>query len=424
MTLTARPISPGSRRRRLRIVLVASLCLLSPASAGATLSSRNATPFPTSTTILSARWTSPRYSPPSNQRGDILPTIWADDGNQYAMVDDGGVGIRRGGGLWRQSLAELTGTPPSIQVAHVGDPHHPPPHTFAEIHQNPSLWSGPLGPYYSSGLVEANQVFFATEQLDWKWGSDDVFAGLRAIAYSTDRGQHWTSGRAQFPAPLGNLSWVIRGQGGFYADGYVYAIASEREFNASRLILGRSRPGIGSMTNPAAWQWASAWTKFHGQRWPVWSHSLAASVPVVSWGQHITYPQIAYDGPIRRYLLTFTYSYDNSVPGIWKAGSELVMLEGPHPWGPFSFVAAEPDFGPGNGYAPGFPIKWISRDGQTLWMKWSANFDGCTASLDCSGGYGFNYRRLQITLAPGVVTGGAGPAGRRQPHGNLKAAPG
>jgi hypothetical protein len=108
---------------------------------------------------------------------------------------------------------------------------------------------------------------------------------------------------------------------------------------------------------------------------------------------------MAYDAPLQRYLLTFSYSYAPSPPQIWTNGAELVILEAPHPWGPFSFVAHEPEFGPSNGYAAGFPIKWISANGQDLWLKWAANFDGCRPHLDCSGGYGFNYRHLHLRVA-------------------------
>ena len=62
-------------------------------------------------------------------------------------------------------------------------------------------------------------------------------------------------------------------------------------------------------------------------------------------------------------------------------------------------MAREPYFGPSNGYGAGFPISWISRNGRSAWLKWAANFDGCSPRLNCSGGYGFNYRQVQFTLA-------------------------
>ncbi len=368
-----------------------------PASASAALSTSDNTPFPRSTLIVGARWTSPRYGPPRNQRGDILPTVWADDDDEYTMMDDGGTDIPAST-LWRQSLARITGTPPHLHFSYVGHWQRPPPHTWVQIHRNPLLAAGPIGPGYSSGLVEADHTFFATEELNWNWTANGPFAGLNGIAYSTDRGRDWVTGTKRFPAPLGNLNWVIRGRGGVYDDGYVYAIATEREFNATNLILGRSRPDVANMTNPAAWQWQTAWTSA-SKAWPIFTSSFSAATPILSWGSHITYPQMAFDSALHRYLLTFTYSYASAPPGIWRDGAELVMLEAPHPWGPFSFVAREPDFGPSNGYGAGFPVGWISRGGHTLWLKWAANFSGCAAHLDCSGGYGFNYRQLQLTTA-------------------------
>ncbi len=382
-----------------RLWLVAALvgAMIAPGFADARLMRSNNTPFPTSPLITGASWISPRYGPPRNQTGDILPTVWADDGDQYTMMDDGGTG-EPAGELWKQSLAQITGTPPRITFNYVGNSAAPAPASFAQIKQNHSLWSGPLGPYYSSGLVEANHVLFATQQHDWRWGTNGPFAGLAGIAYSSDLGRQWSAVSKPFPAPLGNLNWVQRGRGGNYVDGYVYAIATEREFNATNLIMGRSRPDVADMTNPARWQWVSGWRRHEGLPWPVYSRSPAAAVPIASWAGHITYPQMSYDAPLHHYLLTCTHSYGAQPPAIWRWGAELDILVAPHPWGPFSFVAREMDFGPSNGYDPGFPLGWISPNGRRLWLKWAANFDGC-AGLDCSGGYGFNYRQLQLTVA-------------------------
>jgi hypothetical protein len=108
---------------------------------------------------------------------------------------------------------------------------------------------------------------------------------------------------------------------------------------------------------------------------------------------------MTYDAPLRRYLLTFTYSYSSQRPGLWNGGAELVILEAPSPAGPFSFVARSSEFGPSNGYGAGFPSQWISRNGRDLWLKWAANFAGCKRGLDCSGKYGFNVARVHLTVA-------------------------
>ncbi len=376
----------------------AALAIPAPASATALLSSNN-TPFPPSTVVSGASWTSFRHAPPANQWGDILPTPWADDNNLYVLMDDGGTGAPVGA-LWRNSFARIAGTPAKLRFQHVGISS--PPATWTQISRNRARWTGPLGSYYSTGFAIVNHVFFATQDNDWNWNANGPFQGLAGIAYSTDHGQHWNFPRQPFPGTIGNLNWVQWGADESAPDGYVYAIATEREFNASTLILGRSLPSVADLTSPAQWQWASGWVPgpTGSEPWPVWTSSISQAQPIVSWQDHITYPRMTYDAGIHRYLLTFTFSYGTAPPKVWRDGSELVLLEGPHPWGPFSFVARNPYFGPANGYDPAFPVKWISNNGLDLWMIFAANFDGCGPHLSCAASYGFNYQRLHLTLAP------------------------
>jgi hypothetical protein len=369
---------------------------------GSALSSTNNTPFPASKTITSAQWGSQRFDPPSNQSGDILSTVWSDDGATYVLMDDGGVDAPVAGGFWRQSLARVSGSPPNLTFKLVGNPLAPPPRTWTQIGGNRDLDDGPLGPYYSIGFTELDGVFYATQQRNWNWSANGPFTGLVGVGYSKDHGMTWRSANQPFPAPLGNLSFVVTGGkgGGPSEDGYVYAIGTEREFNASRLILGRVKPGVANVTDPARWQWYAGSDHSKAGAQPVWSGSVGSAVAVLNWDRHITYPQMTYDAPLHRYLLTFTYSRSSTPPAVWKGGSDLVMLESPTPQGPFSFVASSSRFGPSNGYGAGFPAQWISSDGKTLWLKWAANFAGCSKGLDCSGKYGFNVAKVQLKLAP------------------------
>jgi hypothetical protein len=382
---------------------------------GGPLSRANVTPLPASTTITTARWLTGRYDPPGNQWGDILPTVWSDDGSTYVLMDDGGVDVPLAGGFWRQSLAKISGAPPQLRFRRVGDPNLPAPHTWGQIAGNTDKDDGPLGPYYSIGFAEAGGIFYATQQRNWNWSANGPFTGLVGIAYSTDHGKTWQFPRKSFPAPLGNLTFIDGGgAGGAYPDGYMYAIGTEREFNASRLLLGRVPTGVANVTDPSQWQWYVGSTTAGGASVPQWSSSVSAAVPVLSWSNHITYPQMAYDPGLHRYLLTFTYSYSSTPPAVWKGGAELVIAESPTPWGPFSFVAASREFGPSNGYGAGFPSQWISPDGRTLWLKWAANFAGCAKGLDCSGAYGFNVAEVRLTVsAPAPAKAASAGAAKR-----------
>ncbi|MBV9338321.1 MAG: hypothetical protein JO262_14670 [Solirubrobacterales bacterium] len=385
---------------------------------GGPLSRANVTPLPSSRLITGASWLTGRYNPPANQWGDILPTVWSNDGSTYVLMDDGGVDVPKPGGFWRQSLAKITGAPPHLRFQRVGGAL-PPPHTWSEIGGDPDNDDGPLGPYYSTGFAEAGGVFYATQQRNWNWAANGSYTGLVGIAYSTDHGNTWGFPSKPFPAPLGNLNFVDGGgPGGAYPDGYMYAIGTEREFNASRMVLGRVQTGVANVTDPSHWQWyAGSTTGAGGASVPKWTTSLAAAVPTLNWSGHITYPQMAYDPGLHRYLLTFTYSYHAQAPALWKGGAQLVIAESANPWGPFSFVATSRNFGPSNGYGAAFPSQWMSRDGRTLWLKWAANFDGCAKGLDCSGVYGFNVAEVRLTAkAPAAKPASATAAQARRRH--------
>ena len=406
--------------RTLVVALAAAVLTATPARAlaapshppGGPLTTANNTPFPSSRNITGAQWTTQRYDPPPNQWGDILPTTWSSNGNSYVMIDDGGVDAPKSGGLWRQSLAQILGSPPHLRMKHVGDPYAPPPKTWREIGHDRDKDDGPLGPYYSNGFTEVQGVFYATQQRNWDYYRNKGFTGLVGIAYSQNKGETWHFVMKSFPAPLGNLTFIDSGvQGGQHPDGYVYAIGTEREFNASTLLLGRVQPGVENVTDPSKWQWyAGMVTGPLGDPQPVWLSSVSTAKPVVDWSSHITYPQMTYDKPLKRYLLTFTYSYAQAPPGIWTNGAELVILEATAPEGPYSFVARSTGFGPSNGYGAGFPSQWISSNGQDLWLKWAANFAGCARGLDCSGKYGFNVAQVHLQLRPAAAAA-AGRAG-------------
>jgi hypothetical protein len=346
----------------------------------ASLTTNNNTPFPRSGLITGARWTTRRYDPPKPQYGDILPTTLSSDGNMYTMINDGGLGPYRNPPEWRNAVVRVDGTPPKPRFTLMGK-------------------GQPLGYLYSDGLTSVGGTLYATRVRDWDWLHFQPFLGLVDVAYSRDQGGHWTYGGKSFPNRAGNLSFVQEGKDATNPDGYVYAISSEREFNASHLYVGRTRPSAPDITTPSHWEWLDGMAG--GQ--PRWRRDLARARGALTWRNHITYPQMTYVAGLKRYLLSFSYSYRNDKdPDTYTAGAELVVLESEHPWGPFKFVFREPYWGPSNGYGGSFPVKWQSANGQDLWMIWAANWNvdagRCAAGLRCSGKYGFNMRRVHLSV--------------------------
>jgi len=354
---------------RLGRAVFATACMVSFLAAGATAQAAGAEPVPYPPSAISAEWIGPRYQSGSNQTGDILPISWSNDGT-FAMVNDGSVEGRAG----RNVLAKVLGRPPNLHFRLVG---------------RPDQLQGHL---YSNGFTSVNGIFYATQLRIWHWWTDSSFKGLWGIAYSLNHGSTWRFPDRPFPWWMGDTNFVQEGRNSPNADGKIYAIANGREFNATHIWLGSTYPGPKNVTTITHWHW-----RVH---------------PIIAWPGHITYPRMTYDPQLGRYLLSFSYSYFNTIPQIWKGGAQLVVLEAPRPWGPFRLLFQQGDWGPSNGYGGTFPIAWQeplvpSGNGQytqNLWMDWAANYTGCELGLECTGKYGMNTQELRLTVPAAVLS--------------------
>jgi hypothetical protein len=323
-------------------------------------------------TSLSAGWSGPRYRIADSQVGDIYPFTVARSGRLYMIIDDAylhGQHPRK-----RNLFVQALGRPPGVTLIQIGP-------------------NEPLTRHYANGLISVDGVLYASRAQDWAWHERlEPFRGLYGIAYSTDEGRTWNLPDRPFGPVTGDLNFVQEGRDAANPDGFIYAISNEREYNADQIVLGRVRPGPSNVTDPSRWEWYCG-------RGPCWTSRLSDARPLLYWRRHFTYPHMTYDPALRRYLLTFTYSYRNDVPAIYRNGAQLVMMEGPHPWGPFRTVFTQRYFGPSNGYAPSIPIPWqgpLRAGHQDVWVIWGANFWGCAQGLDCSALYGMNMRRLRL----------------------------
>ena len=422
----------------------------------------NDTPFPNSKLIVNAEWASPRYYPnPKIQAADIIPVTWASDGHSYVIGDDGFVQQAKGTTV----IARIIGGPPKDNsgpnmnfqlLAHDVFPYGCPKSISANS-------------CYSVGFTNVNGVFYAATYDkgypivgDHPPGHARIDYSIRSISQTS-----WRHGTKNFPQPVdsGVMSFVEIGRGKASHDdcsarafpqGCIYAIvlqggyqdpkdrAGMDQFNATHIYLGRAAVGTPKqhyqeVLNPRRWQWFAG---FDPNDRPTWIQASGPQLPRAIrslsyphngrpgcakggqgqcrfWNQapgqagHVNYPHMVYDRALNRYLLTFTdWYYRDSQPAsesgpMVQGGTEAIVLESPHPWGPWSFVMRSPYFGSGNGYGPSFPVQWEgprTSEGQNLWMVWAANFSGCGKPLLvpvdlCQGVYGMNLRRVHFTLS-------------------------
>jgi hypothetical protein len=145
------------------------------------------------------------------------------------------------------------------------------------------------------------------------------------------------------PAPrVGNLSWIT----------------------GDEIYLARVRPSPETINNVKSYEFFAG--NGPGGR-PVWSPDLAKIRPVFSWNNHCGCVTMTYDAPLKKYLMCITDGW----PTI--KSMDTYILESSEITGPWKIAAYWKDFGP-QAYFVNFPSKFISADGRTAWLSYSANF--------------------------------------------------
>ena len=143
---------------------------------------------------------------------------------------------------------------------------------------------------------------------------------------------------------------------------------------------------------------------------PVWSGDFADIRPLLVWNDRMGCATITYDAPLRKYLMCVTDGW----PGVEDMNSYI--LEADEITGPYKLVTFMNKFGR-QGYFLNFPSKFISADGRTAWLAYSANFHksyfGNRTAADPMGSrYAWTLQELNLLDGAEDVSG---PVGSGQP---------
>jgi hypothetical protein len=321
--------------------------------------------FPQSTCINGFSWAGERIPYPETEvRGDTYPITWADDDELYMSSGDPQWGETLDG----LDIEKISGDPGGIKIEKVNP-------------MNDYKGFGGSGPK-PAGMICIDGILYLSFQnmLGTKaapWSVVSQHASDAQIVCSADKGNTWKPALASIDKPMfpdchfGTPAFINFGKNNENArDNYVYAISGDSFDNGTHFRLGRVDKE--EIMNTAAWEFVAAW-EASGE--PVWHHSLEEAIPVVSSYKGISMPDMVYIKEIKRYLLcTWTFRKDFSS----EDGSDLIILESPEPWGPFSLVHFE-EFWEGkawNPYSPRIPLKWIKKENGKIkgWMLFSGNW--------------------------------------------------
>jgi hypothetical protein len=308
---------------------------------------------------------------------------WADDDGIYISAGDPNWGETQDG----LDVEKFAGGPTDYEITKVN-------------HMNDYLGWGGAGPKPSGMICVEGILYLAFQNM---LGTRKPAFGLRSqhgsdaqIVYSINKGLSWVPALANLSAPMfpghtfGGPAFVNFGRDNENArDDFVYAVSSDQWDNGSNLRLGRVPAS--EIVRREAWEWVCAFGP-GGQ--PAWGPRLDAAIPVLSLHRWLGLPEMVYLAGIERYLLLTWRLREDFTAG---TGTDLLVLDAPEPWGPFSVVHFEElwegrEFTP---YCPRVPLKWLESDGLTGWLQFSGNWgpEGQSA-----GYYRSNLRRFRMKL--------------------------
>ncbi len=309
---------------------------------------------------------------------------WALDGNLYSPWTDGSIGdVNCGSGPGDKAhtaQAVIVGDDPlDLKVESIG------------VRHGSAL---PYGGRYPCGSLVYNGVwYYGTYCLDWKpegynWGTLGPFVGFR---WSTDRGKTWTetphtperpifgeSGKDGHSVKIGSPHFVDFGKNMEHSpDGKAYLIAhgsalpdpKPRPANNSwisgdQIYLFRIDPGIEVMNDPSHYEFYAGRDEKGA---PLWTKDFDKIEPLIDWNNRCGCVTMTYNAPLKKYLMCVTDGWPTT-----KA-MNTYLLESDTITGPWKLITFMNEFGP-QAYFVNIPTKFISADGRTAWLCYSANF--------------------------------------------------
>ena len=342
-------------------------------------------PYPHSSTIGSITWHWETLSTGAHG-SDLWPVAWGADDHLYAAWGDGGgFGGSDSDGRVALGFARIEGGPEHWRGFNINggkDPEHP--GSFVRKGK-------------STGIAMVDGVLYATVNLeDGKW--PDV---NHVLVWSTNRGATWARADWLFPKGAGHFQpakFVTFGRDysgvpGSLA-GYIYLCGPRQSpdpGSGGRLYLARA-PRT-RLRQRAAYQF---FQQIDSNGLPVWSGDVALARPIFVDRNGVTPGSIVYNPALRRFLLTCFHVG----PG------QLGVFDAPAPWGPWTTAAYYEDWGnmgrEGEGLTCGFPQKWMSPDGLTLWAIFSVYGEGAKQGVNAHDKFNVIAASLRPARQPGL----------------------
>jgi len=345
-------------------------------------------PFAVSTELTGVTFTG-RHS--DYRCGDTWYPSWASDGNLYSPWTDGeteGLGCSSGKGRRAETAnAVLRGDDPlNLRIENTSGLQVASALPYKGRYPCGSLVYDGIWYYGTYCLGPDGKV--EHEGMDYNW---PVLGPIPGFRISTDYGKTWTPSpltaeKPLFPEPAAFMGPVKMGAPHFVdfgknmkhsPDGKAYLVGMGAEENdpeprfanlswisADQIYLARVKPGIDALNDITQYEFFAGHAP---DSQPRWTSDFSAIRPLLEWNNNMGCVTITYNAPLGKYLMCVTDGW----PTVARMNSYI--LEADTITGPWRLVTYMKDFGE-QAYFLNFPSKFISSDGKTLWLCYSANF--------------------------------------------------
>lgn len=338
--------------------------------------------IPQSTAIKNIQFTG-RYA--NYTDADTWYPTWASDGNLYSPYTDGMVeGI--GAGSWAgpkatTGQAKIEGDNPlDLKVTSLG------------------VYMASATPYmgrYPCGSLIYNDVWYYgtyslldDKSLGINWPILGPFVGFR-ISY--DYGKTWVEEKDPInnlfdehtdltakPIKMGAPHFVDFGKnmehspdGKAYIVGHGASVEDQKPrpgnlswISGDQIFMTRVTPNPASINDKSKYEYFAGYDK---DSVAIWSKDFGQIKPIFEWNNHAGSVTITYNSGLKRYLMCITDGWPTT------KSMDTYILESDNVYGPWNMVTYLKDFGP-QAYFVNIPSKFISQDGKTAWLCYSANF--------------------------------------------------
>lgn len=368
-------------------------------------------PFPQSTQFSGITFTG-NHKEYTN--ADTWYPSWASDGHLYSPWTDGTVGSdscssngsslhngnSSGGTITYTGQAKITGDDPmNLTVISLG----------TEVAS-----AVPYEGRYPCGTLVYNGVWYhgsyCVDMIIGPWDTMGPFVGFRT---STDYGQTWQSCPLSGANPLfgesskgasivkfGSPHFVDFGRNMEHSpDGKAYMIghgstrlyADHSWVSGDKVYMTRVTPSLANINDTSKYEFFGG---CDSQCNVIWTGDLVSARPLIEWEENCGCATMTYNAPLDKYFMCVTYGGTLGGGGI--TDFDTYILESDNITGPWSMVTYMAAFGP-QAYFVNIPSKFISEDGMTMWLSYSANY----SRQDEEGvpvGSGYQFCLQEITL--------------------------